>query len=96
LRLLDGLHLKAPNIPFLLTWPSEDKAQELLKRAYQIALEIAANTYYYILMLLNEAEREEAKLSLVEFINRTPREAYLLVDKKFINKGKDLYVEEFD
>lgn len=96
LRLLGGIHLKAPEIPFVLTWPSEDKAKELLNKAYDIAPENAANTYYYILMLLNEDKRSKAKSELKNFIHRTPRKDYLLADRKFINKGKELYAEEFE
>ena len=95
LRLLGGIHLKAPNIPFVLTWPSDDEAKKLLSRAYEIAPQNAANTYYYSLMLINEEQHAKAKSTLEEFIKREAREDFLLADRKFIAKGKELYEEEF-
>ncbi len=95
LRLLGGIHLEAPYIPFVLTWPSDEKAQELLSRAYQIAPEHTANAYYYAKMLLNEGEGASAKSVLKKLIDSEPRSNYLLTDRKFINKGEELYREEF-
>jgi tetratricopeptide (TPR) repeat protein len=95
LRLLGGIHLKAPDIPFVLTWPSDEKAEEMLTKAYEIAPQHTANAYYYAKMLLNEDRDSEAKEVLIKLIKGAPREMYVLVDEKFIRKGKELYDSEF-
>jgi len=95
LRLLGGIHLKAPEIPFVLTWPSDEKAEEMLSEAYRIAPQHTANAYFYAKMLLNEDRDGEAKSVLAKLINKAPREMYVLVDEKYIGKGKELYDSEF-
>lgn len=91
LRLLGGLHMEAPNIPLVLSWPSNKVAERLLKKAYKLAPEHAANVYLYAKILYSIGKERKAKRVLEELINREARRNYLLVDKKYIQKGQELY-----
>ena len=91
LRLLGGLHMEAPNIPLVLSWPSNKVAEKLLKKAYKIAPEHAANVYLYAKILYIIGKERKAKRVLEELMNREARKNYLLVDKKYIQKGQEFY-----
>jgi len=95
LRLLGGIHLEAPNIPFVLTWPSDDEAQDLLSKAYDIAPQHSANAFYYAKMLLEQGQESSAKAVLIKLVNSTARDNYVLVDQKYLQKANDLYNEAF-
>lgn len=90
LRLLGAIHLKAPSIPLVLTWPSNEEGKELLERAYDIAPENAANTYFYSKALIDLGHKDSAKKILDDLVSRDPRPEYLLPDIKYIEKGKEL------
>jgi hypothetical protein len=95
LRLLGGLHMEAPNIPLILSWPSNEVAEKLLKKAYKIAPEHTANVYLYSKILNVIGKDKKAKRVLEELINRDARKDYLLVDKKYIQKGKEFYNDNY-
>jgi len=95
LRLLGAIHLKAPNIPLVLTWPSTEKAKELLRRAYEIAPQNAANTFFYGKVLIETGNESSGKEILIDLVKRDPRPEFLLPDIKHINKGKELLENTF-
>lgn len=90
LRILGVIHLKAPTIPFVLSWPSKEKALKLLERAYDIAPQNAANAYFYSKALIENNRESSAKEILNHLAKRDPRPQYLLPDIKYIRKGQDL------
>lgn len=59
LRLLGGMHLEAPNIPFVIDWPSNKTALFLLKKAYEIAPKHPANAYLYTKALYKNKKEDE-------------------------------------
>jgi len=95
LRLLGGIHLEAPSIPFILEWPSNDEAKRLLEKAYQIAPQHMANAYLYAKMLHTIGQEKKAKNTFEELINTKEREGYYLVDQKYIQKAKEYYESNF-
>lgn len=94
-RILGAIHFKAPNIPFVLTWPSEDIALELLKAAYGAAPKNFGNGRLYAEALIKNGNDSKAKALLEELINRAPRKDHLLEDLKNIEEAKTLYNEHF-
>ncbi|SMG29898.1 hypothetical protein SAMN05661096_01919 [Marivirga sericea] len=95
LRLLGGIHLEAPTIPLILTWPSNEKAKQLLTEAYRIAPQHPANAYLYAKMLHIVGNDKKSNTIFQELIEREERKHYFLVDQKYIQKGKDYYEENF-
>jgi hypothetical protein len=95
LRLLGGLHLEAPNIPLIITWPSNDEALRLLRKAYEIAPQHPANVYLYGKALHVLDKDRKAKKVFKDLIKREERENYFLVDQKYILKGKEYFEENF-
>lgn len=95
LRLLGGLHLEAPNIPLVITWPSDEEALRLLRKAYKIAPQHPPNAYFYAKTLHELEHNEEAKEILEDLIKREERESYFLVDQKYIQKGQEYFNNNF-
>jgi tetratricopeptide (TPR) repeat protein len=95
LRLLGGIHLEAPSIPLILSWPSNDEAKKLLKKAYKIAPDHPANVFLYAKMLHIIGKDKKAGNIFEELNSRGVREKYILVDQKYISKGKEYYEENF-
>ncbi len=94
-RILGAIHLKAPNIPFILTWPSEDTALELLEAAFTAAPNNLGNGRLYAEALIEHGDDSKAKKLLEDLINRTPRENHLLEDLKNIEESKVVYEDNF-
>mgnify|MGYP003149827830 CR=1 FL=1 len=95
LRLLGGIHLEAPSIPLILSWPSNDEAKRLLEKAYEIAPQHPANVYLYAKMLHTIDKEKQSKKVFEELVSREARENYFLVDQKYIQKGKDYFNNNF-
>lgn len=95
LRLLGGMHLEVPNIPLILSWPSNAQAKKLLRKAYKIAPQHAANVFLYAKMLHISDRNKKSKKVFEKLITENPREEYFLVDQKYIQKGKDYFKENF-
>lgn len=95
LRLLGGIHLEVPAIPLILSWPSNEKAKKMLSKAYEIAPQHPANAFLYGKMLYQIDNKEKSKSILEELINRKERSNFLLVDKKYIEKGRKFYNANF-
>jgi tetratricopeptide (TPR) repeat protein len=95
LRLLGGLHMEAPSIPLILSWPSNETALKLLEKAYHIAPQHCANVYLYGKILYVLGKEREAEKIFKDLISRKARQEYLLVDQKYIQKGKEYYDEHY-
>lgn len=94
-RILGAIHLKAPRIPFVLTWPSEDAALELLEYAYEKAPANVGNGRLYAEALIENGDESKAKGLLEDLISRTPRKGRFLEDQKNIEEASLLYRDTF-
>jgi tetratricopeptide (TPR) repeat protein len=94
-RILGAIHLKVPRIPFVLTWPSEDTALELLKSAYEKAPYNVGNGKLYAEALLESGDKELAKSLLEDIMKRKPRNGRLLEDQKNLDEAGELYRDTF-
>ncbi len=95
-RILGVLHLKVPDIPMVLSWPSDERAIELLSKAYQTSPDNPANTRLYAEGLIEVGREDEAYDLLKEIENEKPRPEHLLEDKINIDKALKLRTEHFD
>lgn len=96
LRILGAMHLKIPNIPFLISWPSEEQGLTLLGAAYRLAPGNVGNVVLYAEALIENNKRGKAQILLKDAISREPRKNRLLEDQKKIEEAKQLYREVFD
>lgn len=95
LRLLGGIHLEVPNIPLIISWPSNEKAKKLLRKAYKIAPQHPANVYLYAKILHVTDKNKKSNKIFKKLIRMEARTDYFLVDQKYIQKGKEYFEENF-
>ncbi|GAB4242512.1 MAG: hypothetical protein Tsb0034_20000 [Ekhidna sp.] len=91
LRILGAIHLKIPSVPFILDWPSNEKAKELLTRAYDIAPENPGNVRFYAELLIDIGQDEKAEELLRQLLKTSPRAHRLLEDKQDLEKAQKVY-----
>ncbi len=89
-RVLGGMYLKVPYIPFILTWPSDEKAVEMLSKANNLAPTNIANKLIYAEALYENKDKDKAIAILTSIISTTPRNDKYLEDKRVINQAKEL------
>ena len=58
--MLGAVHLKSPYIPFVLSWPSNDKAVENLTNAYETGNSTPAQTVYLARALYKDGQKDKA------------------------------------
>ena len=58
--MLGAVHLKSPYIPFVLSWPSNDKAVENLTNAYERGNSTPAQTVYLARALYKDGQKDKA------------------------------------
>lgn len=80
-RVYGALHYEAPYIPFILTWPDNDDAISLLRKAYAIDPTDPNTLLYLARALEKEGEEEEAKKLLQKAISQGPRANRLVEDQ---------------
>ncbi|MBD3287942.1 tetratricopeptide repeat protein [candidate division KSB1 bacterium] len=66
-RVLGRVHFKAPKIPFILGWPSKDKAVEYLQKAHEKYPE-NLTTKQFLAEALYEKDKKEEAISLMKEI----------------------------
>ena len=59
--MLGVVHLKSPYIPFILSWPSNDKAGEFLTKAFEIGNQTPSQTVYLARALHKDEQKNKAK-----------------------------------
>ncbi|MEP5613860.1 MAG: tetratricopeptide repeat protein [Cyclobacteriaceae bacterium] len=94
-RILGAIHLKAPNIPLVLTWPSDEIALQLLGSAYRLSPDNVGNCKLYAEALLELDRNNEAKSVLQEIVQRAPRKSRFVEDSKNIDEAKRLLDSSF-
>jgi len=68
--MLGGTHLKSPYIPFLLSWPSNDKAVEYLTKSANTGVATPTQTVYLARALYKDGQKDAAKKLLNDLIAR--------------------------
>ena len=71
-RIFGRLHYKAPKIPFILGWPSNDEAVKLLEKAHRIAPQNLFTKLYLAEALYKKGQKERA-IGLMKQILKTDR-----------------------
>ena len=66
--MLGAVHLKSPYIPFVLSWPSNDKAVENLTDAYETGKPTSAQIVYLARALYKDGQKDKAIKLLSNFI----------------------------
>ncbi len=89
-RLLGGMHLKIPKIPFVMTWPSEETSLVLLEKAYKTSSENLANAKLYGEALIKNNFEDEGMVLLRQVASKEPRPHMYLEDKRVIEETKKI------
>ena len=66
--MLGAVHLKSPYIPFVLSWPRNDKAVENLTDAYETGKPTSAQIVYLARALYKDGQKDKAIKLLSKFI----------------------------
>lgn len=91
-RLLGMLHLSVPNIPLVLTWPSDEEGVYYLEKAYKIAPKNLYNKMYLAMALHSEDQIERSMSLLLEIINTKEIVHDLAIDS-FVKKEAENYIK---
>jgi tetratricopeptide (TPR) repeat protein len=94
-RILAQVHFYSPNIPFLMGWPSDDRALELIEKAMAIAPEHPTNRMLYAQILLEFDRDEDAKKQLQYILEMEPRPTHLVEDRYVKHRSHQLLKEHF-
>lgn len=89
-RLLGGMHLKIPKIPFVMTWPSEETSLILLEKAYKTSSDNLANAKLYGEALIENNYDDEGIALLRQVAAKAPRPHMYLEDKRVIEEAKEI------
>jgi len=89
-RLLGRLHHQAPRIPFILKWPSDDKAIALLRQSEALRPNIPGTYYFLGDVLIEEGRDDEALPVLKRGQACEPRPHERLEDVAYIAKCAEL------
>ncbi len=78
--MLGAVHFKSPYIPFILSWPSDDKALNYLSLAYETGVATPNQTVYLARALYANDKREEAISMLSALLDQKVSESNKLED----------------
>ena len=68
--MLGAVHFKSPYIPFILSWPDNDKAIKYLTKAYDTGLSTPSQTVYLSRALYKDKQSDRAKSMLVGLLKQ--------------------------
>ena len=68
--MLGAVHFKSPYIPFLLSWPSNDKAIEYLSKAYNTGQKRPSQAVYLARAFYKEGKKDDARALLRQLIKQ--------------------------
>ena len=94
-RLLGTVHISAPYVPFILTWPSDKEGLINLEKAYKIAPNNLYNKMYLAMALHENDQNDRAKSLLMEIINTKGIIHDLAIDLYIKRQAKDYLSNEF-
>lgn len=91
--LLGIIHYKTPRIPFILTWPDNEKAVTNLRKALELNPRRLSVRVALAEALLKTNKKQEALLLLRDISQTNPLENQLLEDRRDIVQAKSLLQE---
>lgn len=95
-RILAQVHFYSPHIPLVMSWPSKEKALELIRKALEVAPENPTNKMLYANILLEFDRDEEAKEQLREIRRMPPRATHTVEDRYIQYRSQKLFEEHFN
>ncbi|MFM1874691.1 MAG: hypothetical protein RL266_428 [Bacteroidota bacterium] len=95
-RALGVLHLMAPKIPFIMTWPDDAYGLELTKSVVTRYPNDIGNNFFYAQALVDNGKKKDAIPYLEKALNMQPEAEYLLEDRHFHMRAKKLLKELTD
>jgi len=87
-EILGLVHLHSPNIPFILTWPSNKTALENLHKAAQLAPTIA-NTLCFAQALVKAGKKDLAAALLKKTLTMQPRSEKLVEERNGLQQAAE-------
>ena len=91
--MLGAVHFKSPYIPFILSWPSNDKAIEFLTKALETGNQTPSQTVYLARALNKNGQKNKAKKLLLDFIEMPLSKTEPLEDAEQQNQAKELLAD---
>ena len=95
-RILAQVHYYSPNIPLVMSWPSKDKALELVKKALAVDSHHPSNRMLYAQILLEINNREEAHKQLQQLQQIQPRPTHIVEDRYVQHRSRELLKQHFN
>jgi len=92
-RILGVLNIKIPHVPLFITWPSDDKGLDMLKKATELAPEAMGNWVFYAEALSKLNRKDRAISILHKVLEEAPREYKLIEDKNILVRASELLAE---
>lgn len=89
-RALAVLHLMAPKIPFIMSWPSDELGLELTKDVVTRYPNDIGNNYFYAEALVENGKEKQAIPYLEKALSMQPEPEYLLEDRHFHLRAKKM------
>ena len=68
--MLGAVHLKSPYIPFILSWPRNDKAIEYLTKAFESGKATPSQTVYLARAVYKDGQKDKAKNLLISLLDQ--------------------------
>ena len=93
--LLGAVYFTAPKIPFLLTWPSNEKAIKYFTKAINTGHSTPLQLVYLSKALIEEKKMDEARKILLQLINTQPRPENYTEDLHYIMNAKALLEKHY-
>ena len=94
-RLLGTVHISAPFIPLLLTWPSDEDGLACLEKAYTMAPENLYNRVYLAFALHANDQPERARSLLIGVINEHTRIHDVAIDASVKKEAQEYLNKNF-
>jgi len=89
-RALAVLHLMAPKIPFIMSWPDKDFALEMTHSVVARYPNDIGNNFFYAMALTKHDRDDEAIPYLKKALSMKPHPEYLLEDRHFHMRAEKL------
>lgn len=95
-RILAQVHFYTPDIPLLMSWPSDQKALDLVEKAMEIAPEHPTNRLLYAEILMSFDRNEEATKHLTYITKLEPRPTAVIPDRYVKYRAGELLRKHFE
>ena len=88
--MLGAVHYKSPYIPFLLSWPDNDKAIKYLQMSLYTGKPTVNQKVYLAQALTKDKQHDKAKMLLKDVINSKPDPTHLVEELDYIEQAHQL------